>query len=97
MGQVSHPQAPDAPPDEVPIDKKQKDCKQRATNLNSSPCTDLPNYTYPNRRDYFTLGIDDYDASSNHILTQNPNQTNFTSGHGNDYGHNKIENSWSQL
>ena len=35
MGQVIHPWAPDAPPDEVPIDKKQNDIKQRAISSNS--------------------------------------------------------------
>ena len=91
MGQVIHPRVPDTPPDDVPIDKKQKDYKQRAINLNSSSYMYSPNYTHSNHRDNFIPGIDDYDTSSNHILTQNPNQTNVTSSHGSNCGHTKLK------
>ena len=38
-----------------------------------------PNYTHSSHKNNFIPGIDDYDTYSNHILTQNPNQTNVTS------------------
>ena len=60
-------------------------------NLNSSPHMYSPNYTHSNHRDNFIHGIDDHDTSSNHILTQNPNQTNVTSSHGNNCDHKKLK------
>ena len=54
MGQVVHPRVPDTPPDDVSIDKKQKDCKQRAMNLNSSPHMYSPNYTHYNHRVFYS-------------------------------------------
>ena len=50
MGQVIHPRVPDTPPDDVPIDKKQKDCTQRTINLNSSPHMYSPNYSHSQGR-----------------------------------------------
>ena len=91
MGQVIHPQIPDFSPDDINIDKQQKDCKYRAINSNFPFCMYPLINTYPNNhRVDSNSDIDDCDTSLNHISTQNLNQTNVTGDHENYCGHSKL-------